>query len=142
MASLLDQYADGAAARLGGRTFCSLTLSDHGSLRQIASNDPRAAACDQIETREGDGPCIVAMETLHSVYIEDIDALDRWPQWRRAALDSGFRSFVGLPAYVSEDVSVAANVYSEDPPTWTRSQFIAIDIWVQELAAALEASAT
>jgi len=141
MTSILEQYAHGAAERLGGRTFCSLTLSDHGALHQIASNDPRAAACDQIETREQDGPCIVAMARLHSVYIDDIDALDLWPTWRQAALDSGFRSFVALPAFVSDEISVAANVYSEDLATWTREEFIAIDVYVQRLAAALDTSA-
>ena len=72
MSSILDQYAQGAAERLGGPTFCSLTISEHGSSRQIASNDPRAEACDQIETRDEDGPCIVAMASLHSVYIERV----------------------------------------------------------------------
>ncbi len=140
MAAALDQYAQGAAERLGGPTFCSLTLGDHGFLRQIASNDPRAAACDRVETREHDGPCIVALKRLHSVYIEDIEALERWPTWRQTALDNGFRSFVALPAYVNDDVTVAANMYSEELATWTRAELLAIDAYVQEIATALEAA--
>jgi GAF domain len=140
MATLLDQFAQGAAERLVGPTVCSLTLADHGFLRQIASNDPRAAACDQIETLEQDGPCIDAMKRLHSVYVEDIDALDRWATWRRAALENGFRSFVALPAYVTDDVTVAANVYSEALSTWSRAEIFSVDRYVQEIAAAVEAS--
>jgi hypothetical protein len=140
MVTVLDQFAQRAADRLVGPTFCSLTLADHGFLRQIASNDPRAAACDRVETLEGDGPCIVAMKRLHSVYVEDIDALDRWPTWRRVAVDNGFRSFVALPAYVTDDVTIAANVYSEALSTWTRAELLAIDRYVQEIAAAVEAA--
>jgi len=138
MASVLDRYAQGAAERLGGPTFCSLTLSDHGSLRQIASNDPRAEACDQVEIRDQDGPCILAMASLHSVYIDDIDAVADWPNWRQAALDNGFRSFVALPAYVREATTVAPNVSSAEPATWTAKDFIAIDVYVQELAAVID----
>jgi GAF domain len=141
MASTLDRYAQGAADRLGGRTVCSLTLNDHGSLRQIASNDPRAEACDQIEVRDQDGPCVEAMATLHSVYIQDIASWDGWPNWHEAARYHGFRSFVALPAYVDEDITVAANVYSEDPARWTAGEFIAIDVYVHELAAAIARSA-
>jgi hypothetical protein len=140
MSTVLDQFAERAAERLGGPTFCSITLSDHGFLRQIASTDPRAAACDQIETLEHDGPCIVAMKRLHSVYVEDIETLDAWPTWRQAALDSGFRSFVALPAYVGDDVVVAANVYSETFRTWTAADFLSIDRYVQEIAAAVDAA--
>jgi hypothetical protein len=138
LGSILDEYAQGAAERLRGRTFCSLTVSDHGSLRQVASNDARAAACDQVEVRDKAGPCIMAMDSLHSVFIDDIDAFDEWPNWREAALDNGFRSFVALPAYVSQDVSVAANIYSENLATWTAKDFIAMDRYVNELAAALD----
>jgi hypothetical protein len=137
MASILDRYAQGAADRLGGRTVCSLTLNNRGSLRQLASNDPRAEACDQIEVRDQSGPCVEAMATLHSVYIQDIASWDGWPNWHRAALDNGFRSFVALPAYVDEDITVAANVYSEELSSWTGGDFIAIDVYVQELAAAI-----
>jgi GAF domain len=137
MASILDEYAQGAADRLGGRTVCSLTLNDHGSLRQIASNDPRAQACDLIEVRDQDGPCVQAMANLHSVYIRDLASWADWPNWRQVALDSGFRSFVALPGFVSDDITVAANVYSEDLATWTPHEFITIDVYVQELAAAI-----
>jgi GAF domain len=137
MASILDHYAQGAAERLGGRTVCSLTLNDHGSLRQIASNDPRAEACDRIEIRDQDGPCVVAMASLHSVYIDDIASGDDWPHWRQAAVENGFRSFIALPAYVTEDTTVAANMYTEEFARWTPSEIIAIDVYVQEIAAAI-----
>jgi hypothetical protein len=137
MTSILEQYAQGAADRLGGRTFCSLTMSEAGRLSQVASNDPRAAACDQIETRQRDGPCILAMKYLHSVLLVDIGAGHRWPQWRQAALAGGFQSFVAFPAYVDDQVAVAANVYSEDRATWSVKELVGMDVYVQELAQAM-----
>lgn len=137
MSSLLDRYAQGAAESLGGRTVCSLMISERGRLRQVASNDPRAAACDRVETRDGTGPCVVAMNQLSSVLVDDLDGDERWPTWRRAALDNGFRSFVAFPAYVDDDVTVAANVYSEDLGTWSVAELLAMDTYVQRLADAV-----
>ena len=138
--STLDQYAQGAAERLGSGTFCSVTIFDRGSLFQVASSDPRAAACDQVETRDSAGPCILAMEQLSGVLIEDLEADTRWPNWRRAALDSGFRGFLALPGYVDDDMTVAVNSYSEHvSPPWSAQQIVGMDRYVQELADVLRA---
>lgn len=136
--SMLDEYARGAAARLGEGTLCSVTLSEGGSLHQVASNDARAAACDQAEVRDHAGPCILAMDQLHGVLIHDIDSEDRWPAWRRTALDHGFRAFLALPGHVDDRVTVAVNSYSEQAsPPWSAKQIIALDAYVQQLAAHL-----
>jgi GAF domain-containing protein len=137
MSSPLDRYAHEAADRLGGPVFCSLTLSERGSLHQVASSDPRAAACDQVETRDGEGPCILAMDQLRSVLLDDLDAGTRWPGWRQVARDHGFRSFVAFPAYVDDDLTVALNVYSEELATWTEAELVAMDVYVQRLAGEL-----
>lgn len=143
MQTTLDQYTQGAADRLGVGTFCSVTISDGGSLSQVASNDPRAEACDQVEVREGAGPCIQAMDQLHGVLVEDIETDHRWPSWRQAALDNGFRTAVALPGYVDDDVTVAMNAYSEQAqPRWTAQQLVGIDAYVQEFAAALREGST
>ena len=140
MSTILDTYAAGAAELLGGPTFCSVTMSIHGSTLQVASTDPRAEACDRVEIQMGDGPCLLAMRQLHSVLLEDLDAETIWPHWRQAARDAGFRSFLALPAIVSEDVTVAANVYSETLSAWTALEVLAVDAYIQELAGELRAA--
>jgi hypothetical protein len=92
------------------------------------------AACDQLETREGAGPCIAAMTELHSVLIEDVDAATECPNWRQAALDNGFRSFVAFPGYVNDNVTVGATSTPRTDPDGPRPELVAVDRYVQELA--------
>ncbi|WP_454048699.1 GAF domain-containing protein [Cellulomonas sp. Marseille-Q8402] len=140
MQATLDRYAAGASDQLGFAISCSLMLRTGSAIDQVASNDPSAAACDQVEAREGAGPCISAIEQLSSILIEDLDAEDRWPQWQEAARSSGFRSFIALPGYVDERTTVALNVYSREPDAWHRDRIVGLDQYVQELAAMLHAA--
>jgi hypothetical protein len=137
MQDLLDRYARGATERLGPDTFCSITLQGPHGLHQVGSNDPRAAACDQLETQDGRGPCILAMQQLSSVVVPDTTADDRWPQWQAAACAQGFRSAVALPAYVDDDTTIALNMYSEQHDDWTVLRIIGMDQYVQEIADAV-----
>lgn len=137
MTSTLDDFARTAADHLGPHTFCSITLSDGGRLRQVASNDPGAAACDRVEVDEGRGPCIEAMGNLSSVLVDDIAGDDRWPSWRRAAMANGFDALLALPAYVDEGRVVAVNLYSATGADWPVERIVALDAYVQEIAASM-----
>lgn len=134
---ILDRYAQGAADRLGPDTFCSITIKDRESLLQVGSNDPRAAACDRLETEIGDGPCILAMDQLFGVVVTDTTDDARWPSWAAAAVENGFRSAVALPGFVDETTTVALNMYSEYVDSWDARKLIGMDVYVQEIADAV-----
>jgi hypothetical protein len=134
---ILDRYAHGAAERLGTDTYCSITIKDRGSLVQMGSNDARAAACDQVETEVGDGPCILAMDQLFGVVVADTSNDERWPSWAAAAVANGFRSAVALPGFVDEETTVALNMYSEYVDRWDARKLIGMDVYVQEIADAV-----
>lgn len=133
MQAELNTLAEEAAAHLGEGTFCSITMRRLGTSVQVASNDPRAAACDQIEVLADDGPCLMAMEQLSGVLVEDLRAEDRWPRWRLAALGSGFLSVLALPAIVDDEVTVAVNLYREDT-SWSAERIVSVDVYVQRVA--------
>ena len=134
MRDILDRYARGAAERLGPDTFCSITLQDGDSLFQISSNDPRAAACDQLEVDEGTGPCILAMGQLFGVVVGDTRDEARWPSWAAAAMANGFRSAVALPGFVDETTTVGLNIYAEQVDAWDARKLVGMDVYVQEIA--------
>ncbi|GEA86118.1 GAF domain-containing protein [Cellulomonas cellasea] len=142
MQATLDQFAARAVTRLGEGFRCSVMLRRGSRLDQVASNDPGAAACDQVEVREGSGPCVTAIDQLHAVVVDDLDTDTRWPTWNQAARDQGFRSFLALPGYVDETTTVALNAYSARPATWTSHDVVQVDLYVQELAAALHHAST
>jgi hypothetical protein len=134
MRDILDRYAHGAAERLGPDAYCSITLSDGESVVQAGSNDPRAAACDQVEVAEGSGPCLLAMEQLYGVVVPDTREEHRWPSWAAAASEHGFRSLVALPAFVDERTTVAVNMYAEQVDAWDARRLVDMDVYVQEIA--------
>ncbi len=138
MRSTLDDFAHRAADRMGQDAYCSVTMDDESALAQVASSDPRAAAVDEVETRTGEGPCILAMKQLSAVLVEDIDSDTRWPAWRQAALIAGFRSAAALPGYVTDTVTVAFNMYSEDLDVWGSRTYLDMDTYVQDLATAMQ----
>ncbi len=131
---ILDRYAQGAAERMGTDTFCSITLLDGDSPLQVGSNDPRAAACDQLEVDEGSGPCILAMQQLFGVVVGDTRDEPRWPSWAAAAVANGFRSAVALPGFVDETTTVGLNMYAEQVEAWDARKLIGMDVYVQEIA--------
>jgi GAF domain-containing protein len=133
----LDGYAEVAAERLGPDAHCSITLRHRGHLTYVGSSDERAERCDAVEVRVGDGPCVTAMDVLSSVLIGDLQTDTRWPEWREAALDAGFRSAAALPAFVDDDTTLALNMYSDLVDPWDREKLVGMDLFVQEIAEAV-----
>jgi hypothetical protein len=115
----LDAHTDAAASELGARVHVSLTLRHHGATVRVASSSERAARCDQAEARTEDGPCVVAMVSLESVLVPDVDTEQRWPAWSRAARDARFASVLAVPARVDPTTAVALNLYFEAGRTCT-----------------------
>ncbi|WP_182113788.1 MULTISPECIES: GAF domain-containing protein [unclassified Actinotalea] len=137
LSSSLDDYARAAAGRLGDDTHCSITLRSRGTLAYVASSNDRARRCDEVEVHVGEGPCVEAMEQLHGVLVPDLQPEARWPVWRQAALDAGFRSAAALPAVVDDHTTVAINLYSDLTDPWGQEPLLAMDEYIQEIAEVL-----
>ncbi|WP_225753046.1 GAF domain-containing protein [Actinotalea sp. Marseille-Q4924] len=133
----MNGYAAAAAEELGSDTHCSITVLRRGTLAHVGSSDDRAAHCDQVEVRSGEGPCVTAMEQLGGILVPDLHPETRWPAWRSAALVAGFRSSAALPAYVDEGTTVALNLYSDDLDPWDRERLVGMDQVIWRLAEAV-----
>ncbi|MBU5423451.1 GAF domain-containing protein [Cellulomonas hominis] len=133
----LDAFAQEAAARLRVPTECSIIVRQKHLLRYAASSAERAAHCDRVEVAAGEGPCVTAIQQLRGELVLDIQADDRWPAWRTAALDGGFRSAAALPAIVDADTTVALNLYADVLDPWERDALVGIDRFAQEVAEAI-----
>jgi hypothetical protein len=137
---VLDGYATGASERLGPGTHCSITMRRGELLTYVGSSDERAERCDQVEVRSSDGPCVDAMLHLSGIIVPDLQVDTRWPAWREAALDAGFRSAAALPGVVDNDTTVALNMYSDLVDPWDRDLIISMDSYIQEIAEAIRTS--
>jgi hypothetical protein len=137
LSAVLDAYAAEATVRVGVPTECSIILRDHQLLDQVASSSERAARCDRAEVATADGPCVLAIQQLRGELVPDILAEERWPAWRAAASEVGFRSAAALPGQVDADTTIALNLYSEAVDPWDREVLVRMDRFVQEVAEAI-----
>lgn len=88
---------------------------EHGLLT-VGSSDPRAEVLDETQYRDGDGPCLQALQTGQVVEVADTLLDHRWPVYASKALESGLRCSVSLPLSVNGDTFGALNVYGFDSP--------------------------
>lgn len=130
----LDDFALRASHRLGADTEVSIALRHRGYDRLAASSSQRAAECDLVEEDEQAGPCVTAMDSLQMVLVPDIGAETRWPSWRRAATERGFRAAAGIPAHVTDGAEIALNLYSERVDPWDSATLVRADIFAQDVA--------
>jgi hypothetical protein len=130
----LDDFALRAGGQLGGDTEVCITLRHAGADRLAASSSDRAARCDEVEYATNGGPCVTAADVMRVVLVPDIDADDRWPAWRQAALDEGFRSAAGVPAHVADGVEIVLNLYADRVDAWDRPAVLRADTYAQHVA--------
>jgi GAF domain-containing protein len=130
----LDDFTLRAGHHLGRGTHCSISLRHAGEDRLAASSGPRPASCDEVEFREGAGPCVTAMDDLQVVLVPDLHDDDRWGPWNEQARAVGFRSSAAVPANVGEGADIALNLYSDLVDPWDRDALIQADTFAQDIA--------
>jgi hypothetical protein len=133
----LHEFAARSAAALGSSIETSITLRHHGVAARAASSSDAAARCDQVEAREGEGPCIDAMDELTSKLVPAISTETRWRAWREQSGREGFQAAIAMPAAVVRGSVVALNIYSREPDPWDGRLLTAADSYAQLVATAV-----
>jgi hypothetical protein len=133
----LDDLAMRASHNLGAGIDCSITLRHRGEDRRVASNSERAGLCDDAENAAGSGPCLTAIDELHTMFVPDVLAEDRWPEWRRQVIESGYRSSAAFPVDIGDGADIAFNVYSEQPDPWSPATVLHADVYAQQVGTVL-----
>ena len=109
---VLHEVADLAKQTLAGADEVSVTLL-RGSFGQTAVyTGELALKLDEWQYAQGHGPCIDASISAAPLYVPDMRAEERWPDWagQAAQLGAGSSLSIGLP--IQEAVTGALNVYS------------------------------
>ena len=121
IAGYLHEFAARCGPVVGHSLDTSITLRYRGITARVASSTAAAARCDQVEAREGSGPCIDAMDQMDIqlvTSIADADA-DAWVAWRDAAAGEGFVTAGAIPAEVVRTMNLALNIYSRSAEVWS-----------------------
>ncbi|TNB69984.1 GAF and ANTAR domain-containing protein [Arthrobacter sp. BB-1] len=92
--------------------FCNVTVVRRKRPITVAWSTPRATAMDELQYAFGDGPCLAAMRSGATVYVQDVSTEPRWPDYTHAVAAHGVSSILSVPLQLEEDSSAALNIYS------------------------------
>ena len=115
-ANLSDALRRVAESGLGLMAQCrgaSITIIEQGRAVTVGSTNEMAQALDDAQYAAGDGPCLTAAREGVVVRIDDIPADERWPDFRRRAVEEGVLSSLSTPLNLTgTDTSGGFNAYS------------------------------
>lgn len=100
---------DGAGVSLG---------HEADSLRFVTATDDRVSRLEDAQVAARSGPCFDAYRSGDLTVCEDLEAEDRWPSYREAAVGEGFRSVAGIPMPIGERRIGALDLYRSRPGSW------------------------
>lgn len=116
--ALLEEVVGTTAESLSsgpGRMWCAIMLLRPKRPVTVAASGPVAQAMDEVQYHSADGPCLTAAREDHVVYLPDTRSETRWPDYRKAALEAGILSAIGLPLDLGPEAAAALNVYADHP---------------------------
>ncbi|WP_158580029.1 ANTAR domain-containing protein [Geodermatophilus marinus] len=115
VADVLLKVAEAAVSTVAGCRMASITLSEGGALRTVASTDPAASATDDAQYQAGQGPCLTAIDepVVYAPSFPD----GRWPELASRPLDFGVQSTVsyrlaGAHATAPSPLAGSMNLYA------------------------------
>jgi GAF domain-containing protein len=84
-------------------------------LEVVAATSPVPQQLDELQQREGAGPCLDAARSQGVVRIEDVATDARWPSFAEQATAAGVRSMLCLPLHVDTSLFGTLSLYADTP---------------------------
>lgn len=98
----------------GKEVFCGVTLLRPNRVGTVASSSPEALQMDEVQYEYGDGPCLQAARTNHTVLVTDLTQESRWEEYTEAISEFGLRSVLGVPIPLDGETRCGLNVYARE----------------------------
>jgi hypothetical protein len=114
-----------ACTEVLGVSGAGLVLMSAGrSLGCVGVSDRRTEVLEQLEYTLGDGPCVAAFNRKVPVFDPDLtdERSNRWPEFRRGALEAGVGAAFGFPLLVDWVCIGSLNLYNDQPGALTDDQ--------------------
>ena len=99
-------------------------MSGRQSLDFIGVSDGVSEEVEQLEYTLGEGPCVSAFRNKTPVFDADLadEEQERWPAFRRVALEAGICAAFGFPLLIERICIGALNLYHDKPGVLTDDQ--------------------
>jgi GAF domain-containing protein len=144
----VDRIAERAVDAVPSADFCGVTLRRRrGRLETVASTQPLAERCDDLQYQLGEGPCMDAALHADPHRIRDMERDERWPRWSKAVAELGVRSLLAVQLGAdamgeSHGPLGAINFYSREPDAFSEDDFDLALIYATHAASALASART
>lgn len=116
---LLDTLVNASAEVLDAAEAGLILASNTGELSVIASTSERSRLVEMMQLKHGQGPCVECYVTGKVVTVPDVEALDKWLDFRAAALEQGLHSVHAVPLRLRGTVIGALNLFRSQKGTLT-----------------------
>jgi GAF domain-containing protein len=113
---LLQTLVDTCAELLDASAAGIMLADGSGELAVVASTSERSMLVETMQLSSGAGPCVECFTTGVAVTVGDVaDLGDKWPGFKEAALEQGFRSVHGVPLRLRGNVIGTLNLFRPSP---------------------------
>lgn len=138
--ALLQEVVSTTAESLSagtGKMWCAVMVLRSKRPITVASSGPVARMMDEVQYHSGEGPCLTAARENHMVYLPDTRSDTRWRAYRKAAVDAGIFSALGLPLDLGDEAAAALNIYADHPEAFEGSTLGVVQQHAVNLSASL-----
>lgn len=118
--TVLAELAEHAAVEIPGAQYAGITLTRNAKhIDTPATTHLWPLLLDKIQQRYLEGPCLTAAWEEKTVYVADLETDDRFPRYRKDALEeTPIRSIMAFQMFIAGESMGALNVYSEHPDSF------------------------
>lgn len=115
--TVIAELVEHAAVEIPGADYAGVTVTrDRRHIDTPAASHKWPIMLDEIQQRHGQGPCLTAAWEERLVHVPDLTVDDRFPLYRRDALEqTPIRSVMAFQLFIAEETMGALNVYAEHP---------------------------
>jgi ANTAR domain-containing protein/GAF domain-containing protein len=117
----LGELVAAGLRHVAGSQYAGITRADKNqAVSNVVATHRHATVLDAIQNRWGEGPSVAAAWRHHVMHIDDLTADERWPRFRREALDqTPIRSLLSYEVLVDGRGGAALNFYADRPHAFT-----------------------
>ena len=134
---VLQKIAELAQGTIPGTDEVSVTLVRGKGAHTAAFTGELAVVLDEVQYKQGYGPCLDASASGASLSVPDMAVESRWPDWAARAQQAGVNSSLSIGLPIHEAVSGALNVYAAKPDTFDEDAIILAQTFAGYAAVAL-----
>jgi len=119
--TVVAELAEHAAAEIPGAQYAGITLTRNAKhIDTPAATHYWPVLLDKIQQRHLEGPCLTAAWDEKTVHVPDMEAEDRFPDYRRDALaETPIRSIMAFQLFIAGESLGALNIYAEEPQAFS-----------------------